>query len=73
MAVTETKLTTALVLKLKTGVLNGKDVFKSLSFKRVKATVPDQDIFDVAQGIAGILSSPVNGIYKQDVNELINA
>jgi hypothetical protein len=73
MAVTETKVTTALVLKVKTGVLNGQDVFKSLSFKRVKAAAPDQEIFDVAQGIAGILASPINSIYKQDVNELINA
>jgi hypothetical protein len=73
MAVAGTKITTALVIKVKTGVLNGQDVFKSLTFKRVKGAALDQEIFDVAEGIATILGSPVNSIYKQDVNELTNA
>jgi hypothetical protein len=73
MAVTETKVTTALVLKLKTGQLNGKDVFKNLTFKRVKSEVVDGDIFAVAVGVAGILAYPVSSIYKQEVNELTNA
>lgn len=72
MAITGTKLTTALVLKVKTGVQNGKDVFKSLTFKKVKAEATDADIFDVAQGIASILPNPIASIYKEDVNELIN-
>ena len=72
MAVSGTKITTALVLKIKTGVLNGTDVFKSLNFKKVKAGATDTDIFAVAQGIASILTNPVSSIYKQDVNELLN-
>lgn len=73
MAVVETQVTTALVLKVKTGVQNGKDVFKSLTFKRVKGQANDDDIFQVATGIAGILGYPVSSIYKQDVNELTNS
>ena len=73
MAVSESRVTTSLVLKLKTGVLNGQDVFKSLTFKRVKAGATDQEIFDVAQSIASILNNSVSSVYKQDVNELINA
>lgn len=73
MAVTGTKITTALVLKVKTGVKNGTDVFKNLTFKKVKPGASDADIFDVAQKIGGILPNPVSSIYKQEVNELTNA
>lgn len=72
MAITQTKVTTALILKVKTGVQNGKDVFKSLTFKRVKGDAVDGDIFEIAKGIAAILGEPVSSIYKQDVNELAN-
>lgn len=72
MAITETKLTTALVVKVKTGTQNGKDVFKNLTFKRVKEQAADVDIFEVAKGISDILAYPVSSIYKQDVTELTN-
>lgn len=74
MAVNQVKLTSALLLKVKSGVdTNGNDVFKNISFKRVKTTALEQDVFDVAQGIAGVLKNPVQGIMRQDVNELISS
>lgn len=73
MAVTETKVTTALVIKVKTGVQNGKDVFKNLTFRRIKAEAQNTDIYAVAAAISNILAYPVSSINKQDVNELINA
>lgn len=72
MAVSANKVMTTLVLKIKTGVVNGKDTIKSLSFNKVKAGATDEDIFAVASGIAGILAYPMSGVNKQDVNELIN-
>lgn len=73
MAVNQVKLTSALVLKVKSGVdTKGNDVFKNISLKKVKTTASEQDVFDVAQGFAGVLKNPVEGIMRQDVNELIS-
>lgn len=73
MAVNQVKLTSALVLKVKSGVdTNGNDVFKNISLRKVKTTALEQDVFDVAQGLAGVLKNPVDGILRQDVNELIS-
>lgn len=73
MAVNQVKLTSALLLKVKSGVdTNGNDVFKNISLKKVKTTALEQDVFDVAQGLAGVLKNPVDGIMRQDVNELIS-
>ena len=72
MAVSANKIMTTLVLKVKTGVVNGKDTMKSLSFNKVKAGATDEDIFAVASGIAGVLAYPISNVNKQDVNELIN-
>lgn len=73
MAVNQVKLTSALLLKVKSGVdTNGNDVFKNISLKKVKTTALEQDVFDVAQGLAVVLKNPVDGIMRQDVNELIS-
>lgn len=73
MAVNQVRLTSALLLKVKSGVdTNGNDVFKNISLKKVKTTALEQDVFDVAQGFAVVLKNPVEGIMRQDVNELIS-
>lgn len=73
MAVNQVRLTSALILKIKSGVdENGNDVFKNISLKKVKTNALEQDIFDIAQGFAGVLRNPVEGIMRQDLNELIS-
>lgn len=73
MAVTGVKVSSALVLKVKTGVdAQGNDVFSSTTLRRVKTTAADQDIFDTAQGISTLLKNPVDSILRQDVSELVN-
>lgn len=72
MAVTANKIMTTLVVKMKTGVVNGADVFKNLSLKKVKANAADSDIFAVAEGISAILAYPISNVLKQDTNELVN-
>lgn len=73
MAVSSVRLTSALVLKSKTGVdAGGSDVFKNITLKRVKTAAAEQDVFDVAKGIALVLKNPVSGILRQDVNEIIS-
>lgn len=73
MAVNQVRLTSALILKVKSGVdSKGNDVFKNISLKKVKTSAAEQDVFDVAQGLAGVLRNPVEGIMRQDLNELIS-
>ncbi|EYE87691.1 hypothetical protein Q428_12070 [Fervidicella metallireducens AeB] len=50
MAVNSVKLTSALVMKVKTGVDGkGNDIFKNITFKRVNPGVVKEDVFAVAQ------------------------
>lgn len=73
MAVNQVKLTSALILKVKSGVdTNGNDVFKNISLTKVKPAALEQDVFDVAQGFAVVLKNPVSSIMRQDVNELVS-
>jgi hypothetical protein len=68
------KLTSALVLKVRTGAdANGNDLFKNISLKKVKPTATEQDMFDVAQAIAAVLKSTVAGVFRQDTDEIVNA
>jgi hypothetical protein len=67
------KLTSALVLKVKSGVdANGNDLFKNITLKKVKTSAPEQDLFDVAQGIGALLNTPVEGIFRQNLDEMIS-
>jgi hypothetical protein len=68
------KLTSALVLKVRTGVdATGNDLFRNISLKKVKPTASEQDMFDVAQAIAAVLNATVSGIFRQDTDEIVNA
>lgn len=68
------KLSSALVLKVRTGVdTNGNSLFRNISLKKVKPTATEQDMFDVAQAIAGVLTATVAGLYRQDTDEIVNA
>jgi hypothetical protein len=68
------KLTSALVLKVRTGAdASGNDLFRNVSLKKVKPAATEQDMFDVAQAIAGVLSGTVAGVFRQDTDEIVNA
>ena len=74
MALTTNKLTSALIIKVKTGTTSeGKDKFSSITFKKVKIAAVDQDVYDVANAIGTVLSHPVNDIMRQDESEIISA
>lgn len=67
------KLTSALVLKIKSGVdSKGNDVFKNITLKKVKPAALDQSVFDVAQGIAAVLNTPIEGVFRQNLDEMIS-
>jgi hypothetical protein len=73
MAATLVKLTSAMILKARVGVDgNGNDVYKNITLKKIKPAVTDQDVFEVSQAIALILSPPVESVLRQNLNEIIN-
>lgn len=73
MPVSGLKISSSLVLRVKTGVDgSGNDILSTVTLRRVKTSAPDQDLYDTAQGISALLKNPVDSILRQDVNELIN-
>jgi hypothetical protein len=73
MAATLVKLASAMTLKARVGVdTKGNDVYKNISLKKVKASAADQEVFDVAQAIALILSAPIESVLRQNLNEIVN-
>lgn len=74
MAVTQSLLKRSLQLKVKSGVsATGTDVFKTLSFARVKTDATPQALFNVASSMSGLLGTPLNQILVADGSDLINA
>jgi len=73
MTASSVKLNSALILKLKIGVdTKGNDLYKNITLKKVKASAPDQDVFDVAQAITFILRAPLESVLRQNVDEIVN-
>jgi len=73
MAVIANKISTALQLKVKTGVdESGSDVIATQTYRRVKTDSTDSDIYEVAQTIGSLESTPVTSVVKADSFELVN-
>lgn len=73
MAVVASKLSTSLQLKVKQGVdERGEDIIATQTFRRVKVDASDGDIYDVAQAIGSLESTPVVSTQKSDSYELVS-
>lgn len=73
MAVTTTKLSTALTLRVKNGVdKNGKDVIKTLKLSKLKVNATDENIYGVGDAMAKLLKYPVVGILRGDISMIEN-
>ncbi|MCX7883786.1 MAG: DUF1659 domain-containing protein [Caloramator sp.] len=73
MAVNGVKVSSNLVLRIKTGTdKNGNDTFDTTTLRRIKTSSKDQDLFDVAQSVGTLLKNPIDAILRQDINELVN-
>ncbi|GAA0180411.1 DUF1659 domain-containing protein [Clostridium sediminicola] len=71
MAVQSTKLKSDLVFRVITGQTEeGEDVLRTKSFSKVKTDAEDQDVFDVAKAIEGVLLHPVFEIKRVDAELL---
>lgn len=72
MAVTTSKLSTALTLRVKSVDLNGKDVIKNLKLSKLKVDATDANIYDVAQAMAALLKNTLVGVLRDDISEIEN-
>lgn len=73
MAVTLNKISSALLLKVKTGVdEKGNDIFQTQTYRKIKLGAIDENIYSVANSIAALESTPVVAVLKSESYELIN-
>jgi hypothetical protein len=73
MPVIANKVSTDLLIKVKTGTdATGNDVLSTQTFKKVKNTAVDDDIFSVAQTIGALESTPVISVMRTDNFELVS-
>lgn len=72
MAVESTKFGTKMVLKLDGGLNeNGNPIVKSKTYANVNILALDQDVYDVASGIAALQTLPLGGVHKVEETVLI--
>jgi len=67
MAVENIATESVLRLQLQTGVdTNGNPVFRTKSLYNIKPDATDQDLFDVAQGLAGLQQYVLENVLRVD-------
>lgn len=70
MAVVELKNPTSLRIRFDLGMEDGKSKTKSRTYSNIRTNATGQDLFDVAESIAGLQSYDVLEIIKQDYTSL---
>jgi hypothetical protein len=74
MAVTKAPKTSKLIITIENGLkTNGQPAQRQRSYKNVKASAADTDVYAVAQAIANLQTHTVVGISRQDEGNLLNA
>ncbi len=72
MAVVSVPNYSRIILNLQTGIdANGKPLKVSKSYNYVKAEAVDQDVFDVANSLAGLQNKPVLSVERLDREQLM--
>jgi hypothetical protein len=72
MAVDSVKFGTKMVLKLDGGLdEKGQPVVKSKTYSNVNTLALDQDIYDVASGMAGLQTRTLQGVHKLEETVLV--
>lgn len=73
MAVTKAPQTASVVIKVRTGLNDaGNPVIRSRSYKNVKTTAADADLYAIGQGIGSLQDYPVVTISRLDDANLIS-
>ncbi len=73
MAVVSTPKDSVLVARYQTGVSEtGAPVLRQKSFSGIKASALDQDIYDVAAALFGLLEYPLIEVHRENLFDLVN-
>ena len=74
MAVVKTPQSSTIGIKVANGTSSsGAAQYRTLRFSNVKPAAVDQDLFDVANSIAGLQAQTLAGISRTDIADLANA
>jgi len=74
MAVNRVPQSSRMVISIQNGVnTSGQPVYVQRTYKSVKASAVDADVYAVAQGMANLQKYPVTGISRMDDGNLVNA
>ena len=74
MAVIKVPQSTVLGIKVQSGVNGtGAATFKTTRFSGVKQSASDADFYEIANGIAGLQSYPLNAIQRMDTANMVNS
>lgn len=72
MPVNKVPVGAVLRLELQTGVdAGGNPVFRNRSLNNVKPAAADQDLYDVAVGLAGLQEYSLNGVIRIDRAQIV--
>ncbi|MBF7096137.1 DUF1659 domain-containing protein [Alkalibacter mobilis] len=73
MAVESSILSTKMVLKLNGGTdEKGEPIVRSKTYSNVNTQALDQDVYDVAAGMAALQTNPFEGVHKVEETILVN-
>jgi len=71
MAVTATNISSDLILIMDNGTgANGQPLSKSRTYRNVKTTATDSDVYDVAQSLIGLQSRTNQSIQRRNILEI---
>lgn len=74
MPVIATPLSSSLRLLVQVGVDGkGNPINRLRTYQRVKPEAPDQEVFEVAQALAGLQEHPLNGIQRILTSDLLES
>ncbi|MFL0247208.1 MULTISPECIES: DUF1659 domain-containing protein [Clostridium] len=73
MALQNTLAQSAVTIRYKNGIdSTGKDIIKTKKFSNVKVTATDQNVYDTAAALAGLMEYELNDILRSNDCFLIN-
>lgn len=73
MAVVKVAKASRLTIKVQTGIsATGSPVYRVRTYRNVKPTAPEADLFAVGQALAGLQKHVLNSINRVDEGDLVN-
>lgn len=74
MAVNKVPQGSRMIITIQNGVnASGQPVYRQRTYKSVKASAVDADVYAIAQAMANLQKYPVTGVSRLDEGNLVNA